>query len=1041
MTNKFRRSVTSVLLAASLLFSSQSVIAFADYGSKSDTSDLSPVQESVEPVIGESQAMMAAPMNFRDCMERANFAPGQIRIIGGNHDAQDAVEAFLHNSKGDGFPCENHLHKDDDIHFTSKETVLALLNEILHPYGFEVDYYTWEHDNSDQHDHGSYQGTCWTIDRGNEIVISVKPIDDDNIPNPDDDKYDDWKNVIKVDVECDDNDDGHGDACEHCGQLNHECEYDKDHRDDDDCICDEDDVFEDVLLSSVDNTNNNFYTIVWDGSRSATVNFDKSNGQAWADKFHEQLGNRCPCDGHFFCSYDSNHHEKTDSISLEWNGKNWKVKGDHDDIDIDVHCNGDEKPQPPVKPTKPKYEELIDVVVDCITADVDHPDSFIMPLVNGTYSSTWNDRTKPSEVVVTIQNTSKYIEWYNTADGATHTAVSGEYKATMTWDKNTKSWSPATITIKATCTPVPAPEKPNYTNIQVVLDCVTEDSHSNSDPIFLTDDGLNRVYTSTWNDEEKPNIITVTLANPQEDFVDKYKPNDKNHTVVDNTYSVQLEWLPIDGNGTYGWTVDDKPVTSNTPASITVEATCIPSIDQDDLAKIWVNFTCPNKSDHDYEHWTNLASAIPGMDYQIENVSDGIVEVSLLNLEQWVENYCNAEEKGSHIYLGTSPESLTLHWNGENWVSYEISRSSDANSFTIGILCGPTDEEVKNLLAANIRCINDKATHEESERYYDQLLDNSFEIGNIIHQSDAEYLCDVTVNPSLYLNDFYSLTGGIEHSLVARTPELGSITVPLLYNIESKQWKLVNKDDSPVNFSVACTTQDPIDPPTEEQVEALFDGVVTVDCINPNVVHPTRTYGITKDQFEIGDVWSMVPYANSETTSASFVDVSINVNASHFFNLYDTETGHASINRTGSVPTIIRLMFNNETNTWEKFEPAGSINLTVTCTTGGGTIDPNPNPGGGGDNDDDDDRYTGDNTVTRTINDDDVPLNDRPTNNTTIDDEDVPLADLPDDTVTIDDGEVPLKDNPSTGDSLPFAAMAAAALSLGGVIVLNRKKK
>ena len=55
MTNKFRRSVTSVLLAASLLFSSQSVIAFADYGSKSDTSDLSPVQESVENETEEQQ--------------------------------------------------------------------------------------------------------------------------------------------------------------------------------------------------------------------------------------------------------------------------------------------------------------------------------------------------------------------------------------------------------------------------------------------------------------------------------------------------------------------------------------------------------------------------------------------------------------------------------------------------------------------------------------------------------------------------------------------------------------------------------------------------------------------------------------------------------------------------------------------------------------------------------------------------------------------------------------------------------------------------
>lgn len=122
--------------------------------------------------------------------------------------------------------------------------------------------------------------------------------------------------------------------------------------------------------------------------------------------------------------------------------------------------------------------------------------------------------------------------------------------------------------------------------------------------------------------------------------------------------------------------------------------------------------------------------------------------------------------------------------------------------------------------------------------------------------------------------------------------------------------------------------------------------------------------------------------------------------------------------------------------------PVEKISTPVDPTDPTDPTDPGTNPGGNtGNNDDDDDRYTGGNTVTRTINDDDVPLNDRPTNTTTIDDEDVPLADLPDDTVTIDDGEVPLKANPSTGDSLPFAAMAAAALSLGGAIVLNRKKK
>lgn len=91
MTNKLRRSMTSVLLAASLLFSSQSVVAFADYGSKSDASDLSPVQESVEnateeqqedpslsvePVIGEStEAPVAAPMMARANAPVAYSAP------------------------------------------------------------------------------------------------------------------------------------------------------------------------------------------------------------------------------------------------------------------------------------------------------------------------------------------------------------------------------------------------------------------------------------------------------------------------------------------------------------------------------------------------------------------------------------------------------------------------------------------------------------------------------------------------------------------------------------------------------------------------------------------------------------------------------------------------------------------------------------------------------------------------------------------------------------------------------------------------------
>ena len=87
--------------------------------------------------------------------------------------------------------------------------------------------------------------------------------------------------------------------------------------------------------------------------------------------------------------------------------------------------------------------------------------------------------------------------------------------------------------------------------------------------------------------------------------------------------------------------------------------------------------------------------------------------------------------------------------------------------------------------------------------------------------------------------------------------------------------------------------------------------------------------------------------------------------------------------------------------------------------------DPTPRPGGGGDEDDD----------TPTI------INETPVPTTTIDDEDVPLTDLPEDTVTIDDEEVPLKDNPNTSDMIPVPAMVAAVISLGGITLLMKKHK
>ena len=280
------------------------------------------------------------------------------------------------------------------------------------------------------------------------------------------------------------------------------------------------------------------------------------------------------------------------------------------------------------------------------------------------------------------------------------------------------------------------------------------------------------------------------------------------------------------------------------------------------------------------------------------------------------------------------------------------------------------------------------------------------------------------------------------------TPEnpTGIATVTLKY--EDGAWKTA---ESPVTFTVTCKQSIPLTPskPSDDDVKAIMDKIsVTVDCTN-TTGHDPMNHTLTGAEFTVGDIYSVAPFADQDPDPVILCPVTINNYVSlqnGFITQYNAATNESHTLSSGFIPASIVLTYNKDAQdgkgAWENHD-LENITLSLTCnptTPGGGGEGTNPG-GNGGDNDDDDDRYTGGNTVTRTINDDDVPLNDRPTNTTTIDDEDVPLADLPDDTVTIDDGEVPLKANPSTGDSLPFAAMAAAALSLGGVIVLNRKKK
>lgn len=404
---------------------------------------------------------------------------------------------------------------------------------------------------------------------------------------------------------------------------------------------------------------------------------------------------------------------------------------------------------------------------------------------------------------------------------------------------------------------------------------------------------------------------------------------------------------------------------------------------------------------------------------EVQSFFQGFTYMNLIIDKPYIDN--------SHI-VNVRVEGTTLH-------------------ITLDIPAPEAPTNINELLDVTLNCENPDhpEKYAQSKTYYD-LLPNSYTTGEV-KNNDGTYTCDITVYPETYLTDYSQNVTKTNHVLVT-TPEnpTGIVNVTLKY--ENETWKPA---ESPVTFTVTCKESIPLTPskPSDDVVKAIMDKIsVTVDCTN-TTGHDPMNHTLTGAEFTVGDIYSVAPFADQDPDPVILCPVTINNYVSlqnGFITQYNAATNEPHTLSSGFIPASIVLTYNKDAQdgkgAWENHD-LENITLSLTCnptTPGGGGEGTNPG-GNGGDNDDDDDRYTGGNTVTRTINDDDVPLNDRPTNTTTIDDGDVPLADLPDDTVTIDDGEVPLKANPSTGDSLPFAAMAAAALSLGGVIVLNRKKK
>ena len=900
MTNKFRRSMTSVLLAASLLFSSQSVIAFADYGSKSDASDLSPVQESVEPVIGEStEAPVAAPMMTRADTPITYSAPSI---------DTSKYEPSVHNDSSLVDDAIIGVYQTKNISNYSEEPITL----------------------------GDNSGSTFVQGLGYRIYTANTNIDGWVFKN--------WTTHIYRDPIL-----GIGDAIDSSNLKGNM-----------------DTAWNSYAFSNEDDT-----TQAYTSGKTVRINHLLTHGESSIYPLYYTL---------------SANYNPLVTVDV---GENGKVTYNGTVVDKDTTD----------KKVEVEYGTAPDFTITPDTgykvASVTFGDTTIQANEDGTY--TLPSVTEPTTLKVEFEETEENIDVEDLGLG-------------------------------------------------VKFECTDNDSH-NSENIMLKVADKNTYYTISPVDG-----TTATVTIDANKYLENYNTTNPNHRLVSPSeeYKIQLTLV----NNT--WTVDEGSTTI-----VTIPVTCKAEVKQIEHIEINLgeNLKKELKVDPLYLHAEYDGKYI----FLTGRNGYFTTPTGIEDLPSWVIDLF----KGGPI-----PESLTtdvndatkakeffngftfIEWNlvRKQNISFEYIYDVKVDGTTLYItLETPTTEvpEVKpdsfdNIPVAFV-CENEKVQHEEGtvlktislkesglSYTYDE---NEVETGALTLHFDE--------NP---IEDYLSLVGKYTSGHVYTYDDF---SIDLQYDEATKTWYAPSETEGQQgSYKIYVTCDEDI--PDKPTVEDIRDELkVVLDCITEQNHHDSKTYALLEtDAFEIvGPYVAPMPlsYEGNMTTPHYFAQVRVKTNS--LFEDYNTD--HTAHTYAANNPDAIFVLAGNPAprSTEYMWDLLGEDTIVLKVQHTNPTdptdpTDPGTNPGGnGGDNDDDDDRYTGGNTVTRTINDDDVPLNDRPNNTTTIDDEDVPLADLPDDTVTIDDGEVPLKANPSTGDSLPFAAMAAAALSLGGVIVLNRKKK
>ena len=161
----------------------------------------------------------------------------------------------------------------------------------------------------------------------------------------------------------------------------------------------------------------------------------------------------------------------------------------------------------------------------------------------------------------------------------------------------------------------------------------------------------------------------------------------------------------------------------------------------------------------------------------------------------------------------------------------------------------PTIDGLTGVQVVEVKCITENSGH--AKQAY-QLIEGSYAVGEVQGDKESGYTCDITVEPEKYVKAYNTEYSG--HTLETEG-QIG--TIKLVWDKDNQKWQLANPSGVLVVFKVVCApVVDPSKPekPSDDAVEALLGGVVTIDCTNNKVTHEDKTYGLLTGGFSVGDV-------------------------------------------------------------------------------------------------------------------------------------------------------------------------------------------